>query len=61
MTESKRAKELGLDSLEELIKVTDADRMYFHRMFNNKKRKKVFDLVCIGLVAQKFAKQISKQ
>lgn len=61
MTESERAKELGLVSLEEAIRETGTNRDYLRRLWRTAKRKRVFDLICKGVLAEKHSKQISKQ
>lgn len=49
MTPSQRAKELGCESLAQVVRVTSMNEKTLINWFNNPKKKVLFDAVCLGV------------
>ncbi len=49
MTASDRAKELGCDSLAQVARETEQSKQTIINWFNNPKKRKLFDLVCMAV------------
>lgn len=59
MTPAKRAKELGLTGLKEVVDDSGKYKEFYIRLFE--RAPEVFDTICKGVLAKKQAKQILKQ
>ena len=49
MTPAQRAKELGCESLAQVVKVSKQSEQTLINWFNNPKKQELFNLVCVGV------------
>lgn len=57
MTPSQRAKELGCESLAQVVRVTKMNEKTLINWFNNPKKKDLFDIVCKGVSSERVSEK----